>query len=103
MRTANIINPNNNRAIANQFVIENGNSITFQSYDSEIVTIDNTMETIYVGADYNYSTTTSKWRNVFMAEYTQFGAEMGTTKGFEKALKDGFVDNGYHKYKVVKM
>ena len=41
----------NGNKIANQFVIENGSTTVFQSYNSMIATIDRATKTILVGAD----------------------------------------------------
>ena len=39
MRVRNMTSANGNK-VANQFIINDGNKFTFQSYDSEIITID---------------------------------------------------------------
>jgi hypothetical protein len=70
MRVSNMTSRNGNK-IANQFVItsNDGNVITFQSYESEIATINWNKRTITIGRDWDYSTTTGKYRNLFFDEY----------------------------------
>lgn len=62
----------NGQAVRNQFLItdDNGNEI-FQSYDSVIVKKDYTGEKMKVYLDsyyWDYSTTTGKYRNIFLGE-----------------------------------
>jgi hypothetical protein len=59
------------RPVANQFVIidDNANKMTFQSYNSMIVEIDWQNSIVTFGKDWNYSVTTSKYRNEFLAMY----------------------------------
>ena len=71
MIVSNMINNNGNK-VPNQFIIEddNGNQY-FQSYDSMIVKRDEDGE---ISLDWNYwdySRTTSKYRNIFLNETTQ--------------------------------
>lgn len=70
MKVSNIQSSNGN-TIANQFEIiaDNGDSF-FQSYDSIIVKISNGI--VYLDETYwNYSKTTSKYRNQFLNETTK--------------------------------
>ena len=85
------------RAVASQFVItdEATKRITFQSYNSPIVTIDRAQRIIEVGPDWDYSRTTARHRNAFMTE--QGIDEMATTEGFRNALLDGYI----YGYKVI--
>lgn len=84
---------NKGRAVANQFLIsweENGIKFElFQSYSSPIILWKNGV--IWeVGADWDYSRTTGKYRNLLT--YT-------TKKQFEKMLKTSFVyDKENEKY-----
>lgn len=89
---------NNGNKVANQFVItdEEHNTITFQSYDSEIVRIDYHNETITIFPDYDYSVTTGKYRNKFMRDYC-FG-DMDTKKSFEYYMELGAIG----RYKIIK-
>ena len=65
--------------VANQFIIRDGGNTFFLSYNSIIVKISGG-ET-YLDADkWDYSTTTGKYRNMFLGE---------TKKDTEKKIKDG--------------
>lgn len=78
MKVQNLTSANGNK-IANQFEIrENGKRI-FQSYNSVICIVENGMVTLdeYY---WNYSRTTSKYRNIFLGE---------TTKQTERKIKEG--------------
>ena len=89
---------NNGNKVANQFIImdEEHNTITFQSYNSEIIRIDYHDNTITIFPDYDYSVTTGKYRNKFMRDYG-FG-DMDNKKGFEYYMNLGAIGN----YKIVK-
>ena len=93
MLVKNLININNGRAVANQFVIEDtSNACTyFQSYSSEIVKIDILRKEITIYPDYDYSNTTIKHRNNFFK--LQGFTNLSTTKQLEKAIKDGFIES----------
>jgi hypothetical protein len=67
---------NKGNKIANQFDIKDGHKRYFQSYDSIIILIENnvygveakvTLDEYY----WNYSVTTSKYRNIFLNETTK--------------------------------
>ena len=58
---------NNGNKIANQFVIYTDNGSIFQSYNSTIVKIDSG-KTYLDESKWNYSTTTGKYRNIFLNE-----------------------------------
>lgn len=83
--TSQFINANGNPQ-ANHFELRYTNGIVFQSYDSIIAVEifnnhDGTQENItYLGADYKYSTTTSKHLNYFL------GVD---SKGRDKRIKQG--------------
>ena len=90
MKVSNITN-RNNKKVKNQFIItdyhKKGNMIEyFQSYDSIIIKRiydnigANVVETYLDSKYYNYSTTTSKYRNIFLEE---------NTREIEKKIKDG--------------
>ena len=66
MRVTNITNTNGNK-VPNQFIIESEEGIFFQSYKSIIVKISKGK--VYLDLRYwNYSKTTSKYRNIFLGE-----------------------------------
>lgn len=76
---------NNGNKIANQFIIyDNDNNCTyFQSYDSIIIQKIENECFIYLDEKYwNYSKTTSKYRNKFLNM---------TTKQIENAIKDNTI------------
>ena len=76
---------NNGNKIANQFIIyDNDNDCTyFQSYDSIIIQKIENECFIYLDEKYwNYSKTTSKYRNKFLNM---------TTKEIENAIKDNTI------------
>lgn len=96
MKVRNMTSPKTGREVANQFIIENGNATVFQSYQSTIVEIDRDNLTITVHKDYDYSPTTSKYRNKFMEEEGFY--ELANKKAFEEALKTGT----YKEFKIIK-
>jgi hypothetical protein len=60
---------NNGNKVANQFLITEKNKETFQSYDS-IIAVKNykTQKTYLDKYFWDYSTTTGKYRNIFLGE-----------------------------------
>ena len=97
MKVRNMRSANGNK-VANQFIIidEEHNTITFQSYESEIVRINYHNETITVFSHYDYSVTTGKYRNKFMRDYGF--RDMDNKKSFEYYMELGAIGN----YKIVK-
>ena len=78
MNVSNITNNNGNR-VPNQFVISDNGANSFQSYASIIVKRSNgkiELDSYY----WNYSKTTSKYRNIFLGE---------TTKETQKKINSG--------------
>ena len=69
MKVYNMESARSGRPVANQFVIVDDNKIVFQSYDSMIVEFNTATSTITFGKDWNYSATTSKYRNQFLDMY----------------------------------
>ena len=68
MRVYNITNNNGNK-VANQFIIDEKNKETFQSYDSIIAVRNKTTNKITLDSYYwDYSVTTGKYRNQFLGE-----------------------------------
>ena len=70
MKVRNLTSTNGNK-IANQFeIIDNENNIIyFQSYKSIIVKHDMNLNQVYLDSYFwDYSTTTSKYRNIFLGE-----------------------------------
>ena len=69
IRVRNMTSERSGREVANQFCIREGQNVYFQSYDSVIVKFNRTNnEVIFDKNTWNYSTTTSKYRNQFMRE-----------------------------------
>jgi len=87
MKVSNMTSLNSNRKIPNQFILSEGETEVFQSYKSIIVkrgylTIEEANKNphvkewksfnIYLDVNYwNYSSTTSKYRNMFLGETTK--------------------------------
>ena len=65
MTVENMVSTRTGNPVANQFVITGNGTTTFQSYNSTIAVIDWNERTVKVGNDWNYSTTTGKYRNSF--------------------------------------
>ena len=97
MKVENMKSNNRNR-VPNQFIItdEEHNTITFQSYNSEIIRIDYSNEIITIFSDYDYSVTTARYRNKFMRDYGF--QDMDNKKGFEYYMNLGAIG----KYSIVK-
>jgi len=89
--------PRTGREVANQFIIEDGSRIVFQSYDSMIAEIDKSTRTIKIGDDWNYSVTTGKYRNTFFSEYVP---SLNSKQAVLKALDAGCTEDGF--YKVIR-
>lgn len=65
---------NTGKPVANQFIVFDSEYTLFQSYDSVIVktTFIDGERVVFLDKDYwNYSTTTSKYRNQFLGETTK--------------------------------
>ena len=70
MKVQNITNARGNK-VANQFIIFDSESTYFQSYKSIIVktTFEDDERVVYLDENYwDYSVTTSKYRNMFLGE-----------------------------------
>lgn len=97
MRVENIIS-NNGNMIPNQFVIDQGDKVTFQSYRSQIIDIDYTNKELVVYPDYAYSRTTGKYRNKFLDDQGFY--EVADLQSLNKAIKDGKVSIRGTEWKV---
>ena len=97
MKVKNMTSASGNK-VANQFIItdEEHNTITFQSYDSEIIRIDYHNETITIFPYYDYSVTTGKYRNKFMRDYGF--RDMDNKKAFEYYMELGAIG----RYTIIK-
>lgn len=70
MKVQNMTSSNGNK-IANQFIVEDGNKTYFQSYNSIIAVIEQDFDNTSITLDeyyWDYSTTTGKYRNIFLGE-----------------------------------
>ena len=74
---------NKGNDVVNQFIIKTDNETIFQSYDSIIAKIDNDNNISLDARFWNYSRTTSKYRNQFLNM---------TTKEIEKGIKNNEIE-----------
>lgn len=93
LKVKNMISVKSDRPVTNQFIIEDTERkrVAFQSYESPIVLIDRCHDTIVVYEDWNYSVTTSTYRNKFMEEQGLY--ELANTKALLKAMEAGSYRN----------
>jgi hypothetical protein len=87
MKVRNMESPRTGRPVANQFIIADDHRMIFQSYESMIVDIDFFHSTITFGKDWNYSTTTSKYRNEFLDMYFPSLANTKKLKMLEQIVR----------------
>lgn len=72
MKVRNLVSERSGRGVANQFIIKTDYATYFQSYDSIIARRENRTGKISIDKNYwNYSSTTSKYRNQFLNETTE--------------------------------
>ena len=74
-------------ATNHQYVINTHDTVAFQSYDSTICIIDQEASKITFGADWDYSLTTSKYRNEFLKQ--QGLPALANTVAIRKAIDEG--------------
>ena len=87
LRVYNMESIKTGKPVANQFVINDGNKLVFQSYESMIVEFDKANSTITFGKDWNYSRTTSKYRNEFLDMYFPELADTNKLKTLAQVAK----------------
>ena len=84
------------KAIPNQFIITDGQTKAFKSYDSIIVEQRGAGggfdDVVIFGKDYNYSTTTSKYLNKFLKMLGY--KEIANSRDREKAIEKGMFYSG---------
>ena len=87
MRVENMKSNRTGKAVANQFLIRDRGHIWFQSYNSiiGIITPDNIL--LLDKDKWDYSVTTAKYRNAFVATY--FNSEYASKDGIKAGVKDG--------------
>lgn len=93
VKVKNLINDNNNAA-ANQFVIEDNDSIYFQSYESIIAKYEKGNRIVTITDKWDYSNTTRKHFYIFLRDYTPFNVY--SKKDVLNYIRDGvfvIVDN----------
>lgn len=98
IKVRNMESPRSGRPVANQYVISDDHKMTFQSYDSMIVDIDFGKSIVTFGKDWNYSTTTGKYRNEFLRMYLPSLADGKKLKELEKIARA--MDNNQFEYQI---
>ncbi len=63
----NMTSPSSGRAVANQFIIRDGNKVIFKSYDT-IIAIKEGGKVKLDREKWNFSKTTNKYRGIFLGE-----------------------------------
>lgn len=87
MKVENMKSARTGKAVANQFLIRDKGYIWFQSYKSiiGIITPDNIL--LLDKNKWDYSVTTSKYRNAFVATY--FNSRFASRDGIKEGVEDG--------------
>ena len=88
MKVENMKSERTGKAVANQFVITDNehSAIWFQSYKSVIALVNNGV--LYLDKDkWDYSRTTAKYRNAFVATY--FNRKYASRNGIKDGIADG--------------
>lgn len=71
VKVTNMCSPRSGNPVPNQYVIRTPDSVFFQSYDSVIARVDyNTGKTTLDVNTWDYSNTTTRYRNEFLGENT---------------------------------
>ena len=88
MKVENMKSAKTGKAVANQFIITDNehNAVWFQSYTSVIALVNNGL--LYLDKDkWDYSRTTAKYRNAFVATY--FNIKYASRDGIKAGVEDG--------------
>ena len=89
MTVRNMTSARSGREVANQFVIEDGATIVFQSYRTPIASYNRLTQVCRVNYDYfDYSVTTSKYFHQFLNEYVDFSVDIKALKKSLNNLED---------------
>ena len=80
--------PRSGNPVANQFIIRTDDTYTFQSYDSIIAKVTSDGEVFLDSVYWDYSRTTSKYRNEFLQMMGQLTCTE-PTKQTKRLIKDG--------------
>lgn len=83
----NMISPRGNE-VPNQFIINIGNKVIFQSYNTPIGCWDMEKQELNLSHDWEYSRTTMKYFKQFINEYTSL--TYYNAKDWRKLLEDGY-------------
>lgn len=88
MRVTNLTSPRTGAKVANQYIIEDGDTYIFQSYNSTIAKYSNFSGDILleVGEDWDYSRTTMRYFKQFLGGYGWGDEEW---QALHKMLKSG--------------
>ena len=91
MKISNLVNERGNR-VANQFIVENNNTITFQSYNSIVCEIRPASmgfkKVVVLGKDWDYSRTTTKHLGTFLKQNNL--EYLAGAKNIREALERGY-------------
>lgn len=87
MRVSNLTSPRSGEAVKNQFVIEDGDTEVFQSYETPIAKKDN--EGYTISSNYNYSVTTGKYFNQWLRGWGFNDTEIKSLKKWLANAKHG--------------
>lgn len=82
----------------NQFIIENGDLIQFQSYESLIASYDSNDWKLVLWIDYDYSKTTLKHLYLFLSDYLWI--DWLNLKELKKSIQKWFISNWYKDYSI---
>ncbi len=80
------------RAVPNQFVVENNQTIIFQSYESICAIYYKNTKKLAFGEDWDYSRTTVKYLHQFLDEYVPLPYHNKSTKELRKMVSDGVIE-----------
>lgn len=68
LKVKNMVSNRSGRPVANQFMIQVGNMLYFQSYESVVCVVDTTNHLVCFGRNWDYSVTTLKYLVQFLSE-----------------------------------
>lgn len=88
MKVENMKSERTGKAVANQFVITDNehNAVWFQSYASVIALVNNGVLLLDKNK-WDYSRTTAKYRNAFVAAY--YNSKYASAEGIKEGIKEG--------------
>lgn len=86
MKVYNMKSARSGRPVSNQFVIQVGNMLYFQSYESVVCVVDTVNRLICFGRDWDYSVTTKKYLYQFLNEN---GITLPTGKSGADSIRKG--------------